>query len=327
MLAAAAEPERGDPVGASEQGRAKAMAEQAHIIRSLIFVPAHDPDRIRDAAKYGADAICLDLEDLTPLEQKEEARRLFPEIAAELAALGVTVFARTNGLKGDMASKDLEAIVGTPVHCVSLPKVISAEEVRAYGEILDTLERERGLDLGSILVRPIVENALGIKFAYEIATASPRVAYMGGVAGGFWGDISSSLGFLPTVEGKETFYLRSKVLVDVRAAGVPYPIGGGPTKDRSLDQVRAFALENKQLGYDGMHCGSEPEIIEVVNEVFSPDPASIKAWAPLVPRLEEAEQAGLNSVVLDGVFMDLAGLPRVRDQIALARRLGMAVGD
>jgi citrate lyase subunit beta/citryl-CoA lyase len=304
------------------------MSAEPRAIRTLVFVPAHDADRILAVAGNGMDGLCLDLEDLTPLEHKEDARRIFPEVAKELAARGVAVFARTNAIDsksgtGGMGRADLEAIVVPELHCVSIPKTNEAADVLEFCAVLDEVERDAVLEAGSVLVRPIIETAPGVRNAYEIAAASPRIAYMGGVSGGWWGDISSSLGYVPTADGRETFYLRSKVLVDVRAAGVPFPIGGGTLASTDLDDVRAYALENKILGYEGYHCSASADAIRVVNEVFTPSRAEIDEWLALLPALEQAERDGLTAIVIDGSFYDLAGLAKVRRQLDLARRIGV----
>jgi citrate lyase subunit beta/citryl-CoA lyase len=299
------------------------MDNPARIIRSLVFVPAHDAERIRQAAANGMDAICLDLEDLTPRPDKQAARRLFPSIASELAGLGTTVFARTNGLAGGAAAADLEAIVCPELHCVSIPKAEGAGEVSEFCAILAEVEASKGLPDGYTLVRPIIETAIGVRCAFEIASASSRVAYMGGVAGGWWGDLSSSLGYIPTPTGEETRYVRSKVLVDVRAAGVPFPIGGGMTSSSEVDDARAFALENKQLGYNGVHCSAGAAVVAAVNEVFTPTAEEIEGWLRLIPELEQAEREGVTATRIGSTTLDLAGLAKVRQQLDLARRLGL----
>jgi citrate lyase subunit beta/citryl-CoA lyase len=299
------------------------MDNPAGIIRSLVFVPAHDAERIRQVAANGMDAICLDLEDLTPRPDKEAARRLFPSIASELVALGTTVFARTNGLAGGAAAADLEAIVCPELHCVSIPKTEGPDEVTEFCAILAEVEARKGLPDGYTLVRPIIETAMGVRCAFEIAAASPRVTYMGGVAGGWWGDLSSSLGYIPTPTGEETGYVRSKVLVDVRAAGVPFPIGGGMTSSSEVDVARAFALENKQLGYNGVHCPAGAAVVAAVNEVFTPTAEEIEGWLRLIPELEQAEREGITATRVGGTTLDLAGLVKVRQQLDLARRLGL----
>jgi citrate lyase subunit beta / citryl-CoA lyase len=298
-------------------------ANEPRAIRSLAFVPAHDPERIFAAADAGMDGLCLDLEDLTPLHAKEEARRIFADVARRLTVMGVTVFARTNSIAGGMGRADLEALMVPELHCVSIPKAGDADDVREFCAVLDGLERAAGLAEGSVLVRPIVETAPGVRNAYEIAAASTRIAYMGGVSGGWWGDLSSALGYVPTRDGRETFYVRSKVLVDVRAAGVPFPIGGGTLGSSDPEDVRAYALENKILGYEGFHCAPTEAAVRIVNEVFTPTRAEVDAWLAVLPALEQAEREGLTAVELDGTFYDLAGLAKVRRGLDLARRAGV----
>src|ERR671910_529578 len=103
------------------------------------------------------------------------------------------VFVRTNGLADGMAAADLEAVVSPDVHCVSLPKAEQAAEVVEFDSLLGAAEARKGVPFGSTRIRPVVETAMGVKNAYEIAADSPRVAYMGGVSGGTWGDLGASL--------------------------------------------------------------------------------------------------------------------------------------
>ena len=302
------------------------MDNSPRIVRSLVFVPAHDGEHALEVARRGLDAICLDLEDLTPRDEKAQARRIFPSLARELSALGVLVFARTNSLHRGMARDDLDAIVCPDLHCVSIPKASSSGDVDAFCALLEEVELRNGVPLDSILVRPIIETAAGVRRAYEIASASPRIAYMGGVSGGWWGDLSSSLGYVPTRDGRETLYVRSKVLVDVRDAGVPFPIGGGTVASHDPEAVRAYALENRNLGYNGFHCSADPAAIAIVNEVFTPTAADIEGWLALLPTLEAAERDGVTALETEGTTLDLAGLVKVRQQLDLARRLGVLKG-
>ncbi|MGH9211658.1 MAG: HpcH/HpaI aldolase/citrate lyase family protein [Acidimicrobiales bacterium] len=292
-------------------------------MRSLVFVGAHDRDTILRAADAGMDALCFDLEDLTPAVDKPTARSIFRSVAAEVAARGVTVFARTNALDDGAAQADLEAIVGPDLHCVNLPKAEAPDEVAALDELLDSAEASAGLPAGRIWIRPVIETATGVRRAYEIAAASPRVAYMGGVEGSAWGDLGASLGYRQTDDGSETAYLRAKVLVDVRSAGVRFPIGGGSTARRDLDGARRFAEANRDLGYDGVHCTGDPAVVAAVNAVFTPSDADVDEWLAVLPRLEEARDQGTIVVEIDGRSYDVVGLVRARERLDLAARLGM----
>ena len=73
-----------------------------------------------------------------------------------------------------------------------------------------------------MLTTYLLLTAAAARFSYEVASASARVAYMGGASTPD-GDIARALGFRWTAEGTETLLLRSWVLLNVKAAGVMYP--------------------------------------------------------------------------------------------------------
>ena len=299
------------------------MDNTPRVIRSLAYVPAHDEDRILAAAEVGLDAIGFDLEDLTPAADKQRARDGFRALAKELHSRGIIVMARTNGFPNGMCEADLEAIVCPELHCVNVPKTESAADVLRFCELLDKAESRNGLADHHTLIRPVVETAAGIKWAYEIASASDRIAYMGGVSGGFWGDLGRSVGTILSDDGTESLYLRSKILVDVRVAGVPFPIGGGAIARTDPESIRAFALQNKHLGYTGFFSSTDPRTVAVVNGVFTPTAAEIEDWLETVPLLEAAKAEGRIAFRMGERMYDVAGLDRVIDQLALARRLGL----
>ena len=293
------------------------------LIRTLVFVGGHDRGRITEMVDAGPDAICIDLEDSTPVADKERSRRQFRDVAAEINGAGIAVFARTNA-PGAGLDEDLDATVCDELHCLSLPKVERGDQVRDFEAAIAAREASAG-QVGSIPIRPIIETPLGVINAYEIAAASPRVAYLGGVEGGVFGDLGGALGYVQT-DGTETAYLRSKVLLEARAAEVPFPIGGGMIARRDAEGARRFARENRILGYDGVHCAAEADIIAAVNDELTPAADDVARWLELMPALEEAERSGATVTHIDGRVYDLVGLIRVREQLDLARRVGMIPG-
>lgn len=292
------------------------------IIRSLVFVGGHDRGKIRQLAESGPDAVCIDLEDSTPLAEKDKARSQFHEVASEIAGIGPLVFVRTN-LGGKALEDDLKAVMCPELHCISSPKVESGDSVRQFEKLVLKAEQVSGLAEGGLLIRPVIETAQGVRNAYEIASASARVAYLGGVEGGIFGDLGGSLGYQQTESGLETLYLRSKILIDARAAEVPFPIGGGMTLRQDAQGAREFAKENRILGYNGMHCWGRAEVIAAVNEEFTPLQKEIDEWGAVLPLLEEAERAGLSVAHINDKVYDLIGLVRIREQLTLASRLGI----
>jgi citrate lyase subunit beta/citryl-CoA lyase len=273
----------------------------------------------------------------------EEPRTPFPEPERERARLGVREFLNKDWATGarprwfarvqppatGQTLKDLRAVMGPNLTGVLLPKVYGPEDVYRADALLTCTEAELGLPLGSTAIYPILETAQSLRLAYEIAVASPRVEYMGGAVSRF-GDIHQAVGYRWSVEGRETLYLRSKVLIDARAAGIRYPISGmwgGDTDD--LEGLKRWATELRDLGYFGMMLGS-PFHVPLVNEIFSPTPAEIAYWRELDRLATEAEANGAGPIVYgdpnqgEGHEVHLAHVGSARQNLAWAHDLGLA---
>ena len=166
--------------------------------------------------------------------------------------------------------KDLRAVMGPSLGGILIPKIESPADVHAVDALLTCMEAEFGLELGqrrrsTRSSRPPPRSVSRTRSPPR----RPRVTYMGGAISRF-GDIHQAIGFRWTAEGEETLFLRSKVLIDARAAGIRYPISGMWGGDRDdLDGLREFAVKLRNLGYYGMMLG-DPVYIPLVHEVFSP---------------------------------------------------------
>ena len=187
--------------------------------------------------------------------------------------------------------------------------------------LLKLFERRAGVEVGKTFIDPALETARGIREAYQIAAASPRVAHMG-ASGGKGGDTARSVGFEWTPEGIETLFLRSKVLVDCRAAGVPYPLSGGWFDIRNLGGLRSAARQAKQLGYTGMQL-IHPSHVAVVNEVFTPTKEEIAQWQGLIQAMEDRKGQGGAAVTYQGNMVDIAHEETARAMLEMARELGV----
>ena len=298
------------------------MKYEAKPLRSVLFVPGNKEDWIRKAPKYGADALILDLEDSVPLSEKDAARGIVRRMIAELGAAGQTLFVRVNPLESGLTGYDLEAITSPRLYGVTLPKVQSPADVVEVDTLLRFFERKAGADLGRIFIDPGLETAQGIRAAYDIARASDRVAHMGG-SGGKGGDTARSIGYEWTPEGMETLFIRSKVLVDSRAADVQFPISGGWFDIRDLDGLRTYARELKRLGYNGMSL-IHPYHVPIVNEVFTPTAEEIADWRGLVDAMERMRETGGAAVTYGGDMVDIAHEQTARAMLRMAERLGVA---
>jgi len=302
-------------------------------IRTLLFVPGSEEEEVQRAAGHGADAIVIDLEEpRTPYpEHEREATRLRMRTFFDGAAGqpgSPRWFVRVQPPDTGQTLKDLRAVMGPHLAGVLLPKVYGPEDVYRLDALLTCLEAESGLPMGSTVVYPILETAQSLRLAYEIAVASPRVQYMGGAVSRF-GDIHQALGYRWTEEGRETLFLRSKVLVDARAAGIRYPISGmwgGATDD--TDGLARWSNELRDLGYFGMMLG-DPAHVPMVNAIFSPTGEEISYWQDLARLANEAEERGSGPVLYgdpnqgEGHVVHLAHVGSARKNLAWAKDLGL----
>jgi len=294
---------------------------KARPLRTSMYVPGNKEDWMRKAPQYGADALILDLEDSVPVPNKAEARALVRKMLEELGGEKPTLTVRVNRLETGLTGSDLEAITCPQLYGVLLPKVESPADVVEVDNLLSYFERKAGMEVGSIFIDPGLETAQSIRQSYEIATASSRIAHMGG-SGGKGGDTSRSIGFQWTPEGLETLYLKSKVLIDVRSAGVPYPMSGGWFDIHDLEGLRALAVQLRQLGYTGMHL-IHPSHIPVVNEVFSPTPEDVTHWQGLVNAMEEMRSTGRAAITFGEDMVDIAHEETARTMLAIAKEMGI----
>lgn len=281
-------------------------------IRSLLFVPANRPDRMQKALESAADGVVFDLESAIPRGAAAEARVCVRQALEAHTTDQPAVFVRVSAVgTGDFAP-DVEACRHPSLTALMFPQVTGPEEVAAADAALAGTEAR---------IMPLVETASAVRLAYELATASGRVAYMGGATGRH-GDLGRSVGFHWTPEGTETLYLRQKVLIDVRSAGVPNPLSGlwGTVDD--LDGLIRFAVQTRQLGYEGM-MAIHPSHLPVINQTFSPTPEEIDSWRQLIAAVEEHESQGIGAFRHQGRLIDHAHLLTAQQQLSRAARLGL----
>ena len=279
---------------------------------------------MRKALDSEADALVFDLESAIPRAEAGKAREICRRVLDDAEAERPALFIRVSDARSEEQEHDLDAVVCSSLHAVLLPQVIDASDVLATDEALARAERAAGVPIGRTLIMPLVESANAVRTAFEIASASPRVAYMGG-ATSRGGDLARSIGYRFSKEGRETLYLRSKVLIDMRAAGVANPISGlwGIVDD--LDGLQRFAEESRDLGYEGL-MAIHPSHLGIINRVFSPSEAEIAQWREIITAMEEAEAEGRGAIRLGGRLIDAAHVHTARQQLARASRLGL-MGD
>jgi citrate lyase subunit beta / citryl-CoA lyase len=289
-------------------------------LRTMLFIPAHKIDWARKVDRYRPDSVVLDLEDAVPPNLKKDARGICREAIAVLAGLGIPAFVRINALPQSGAA-DIAEIVTEGLSGIMLPKTDSAEEIRTLDRLLAYGEGRAGLPLGSVAILPLPETAPGLWAARDLAAASPRCKGVVGVVGGsVSGDVARAMGFRPTLEGTEQLYLASKMVLDSRAGGAPFPLASliGTALD-DYDSVRMLARRAKALGFTGAVL-IHPSHVAIAAEVFVPSADEVEYFSGLIEAMREAERRGDGAVNYRGMMVDYAMLPLAEEVVAGARR-------
>ena len=280
-------------------------------LRSLLIMPANRADMLAKSPNYGADALVFDLEDSVPIAEKPKARVLAREYIEKHGAENA-IYVRVNSLQTGMTADDLDAVVTEGLLGVRLTKAESAEGIREVDRMLTALEKKRGLKEGSIGIGPSLESAKGVWFAYEILAASPRIfSVTAGTAQD--GDLQTDLGYLWTAVGEEVLYIRSRILLAARAAGVEYVLDGSYANIRDPEGLRACCEAARKLGYRGKSI-IHPNQVEIVNRAFTPTQNELDYYRRVLEAFDAAVARGSAATTVDGKLVDYA-------MAAMARRV------
>ena len=112
------------------------------------------------------------------------------------------------------------------------------------------------------------------------------------------------------------------MLLDSRAAGVPYPLTGLWQDIHDHEGLRSFAQHSRELGYNGMTV-IHPSHVPIVNEIFSPSKDEISEWQGLVQSMKEIRESGGAAVSFQGGMVDIAHEKTALQMLDMARALGL----
>jgi citrate lyase subunit beta/citryl-CoA lyase len=288
------------------------------LLRSLMFVPGHQPRMVQRAlglgefTPSGLDVAILDLEDGVPPAEKDRAR------AALAAALGrpsngegPARYARITREPAARAA-DLVAVLRAGLDGIVAPKVDHPDEITELSRDLDEREDAAGLTRGAIRIIASIESARALLDARAIASADRVIALLFGAE-----DFARDLA-LPTereAEAAELIYPRSAVVVAAVAANKSAIDGIWPDVT-DIAGLRRDALQGRRLGFVGKSL-IHPGQIETINEVFSPSAAEVSYAQRVVAAFDGAQTKGDGAIALDGKMLDQPIVERARRTLVL----------
>lgn len=252
--------------------------------RSWLFVPGADKVAHSAAEESGADVMILELEDFTPPELRSKARAHAADVLERWRAKGALAGARINPLDSGGRDDLVGVLFGRP-DFIMMSKVDSPEQVKA-------LEAATG---GAIDLIPNIESARGLLRTFDIARASSRVSALLVASE----DMVADLGTARSRGGEELAYVRSRFLLECRAAGVeaidcPYTFS-------DVKGAAADARFARRLGYR-MKSLVDPAHAAAVNKALTPDLAHARR---IVAAFEKARARGKDRAQLGGLLVEV----------------------
>lgn len=281
---------------------------------SRLYLPGNSPGLMINAGLHSADGIILDLEDSVAPEKKDESRILVRNALRQIDFCGAERMVRIN--QGKRGLEDLQFVIPHNVNLILIPKCESAVYVKQVEEEIESIKKKCNL-MDQVFLMPIIESAMGVENSFEIARSSGNVVALAiGLE-----DYTADLGVARTIEGNESLYARTRLVVASKAAGIQ-PIDSVFSDVADMESLRQNVRISKSLGFEGMGC-IHPRQISVIREGFAPDEAEIEKAKKIVIAFESAKLNGLGVVSLGSKMIDPPVVARAQKSIDLAIRLGL----
>ncbi len=271
----------------------KNKTEKDKFRRTRLYLPGNTPKLMINAGVHKPDGIILDLEDSVSPTKKFEAGFLVRNALRNVDFYGVERMVRINQLP--LGYKDLEMIVPQNPNLILLPKCESAQQILSVNKKIAEINTDFN---NPIWIMPIIESALGVEKAFEIASAAENVVALAiGLE-----DYTADLGVRRTNEATESFYARTRIVNACKAAGIQ-AIDSVFSDISDMDALKKNVQKSRSIGFDGMGC-IHPRQIKIIHEAFMPTDSEIEKAKKIVQAFEEAEAKGLGVVSLGSKMID-----------------------
>jgi len=274
------------------------MSDIPFLMRSLMFVPAHNKRLLDSAMKVEADVLLFDIEDsVQPVENKQIARNNVVEYISKGNFSGKIIFPRINDRESGQLLKDVSQLTIPGVTGFMYPKAKRGEDIYFFDKLLETIEYEKNIPIGTYKIMPLIETASAVMNVQEICSASKRV-----VAIAF-----GSEDFITDLEGihddkhVSLFNPRALIAMGARAHNI-IPIDTVHVRVKDLVDLEENLKLSVKLGFEGMLV-LNPMELPLVHKYYTPSEESIKHSREILRLDEVAKSEGKGVAIMDGKFI------------------------
>jgi citrate lyase subunit beta / citryl-CoA lyase len=279
-----------------------------------LYLPGNTPSLMINAGIHSPDGVILDLEDSVSPARKDEARLLVRNTLRVLDFYGAERMVRIN--QGKMGIEDLKFVIPHNTNLILVPKAESAAYIKEVVEEIKNINPEN-----PVYIMPIIESALGVENAFDIAGASESVVALAiGLE-----DYTADLGTQRTSEGKESEWARFRLVNAAKAARVQ-PIDSVFSDVQDTEGLTKNVMNSKMMGFEGMGC-IHPRQIPVIKNCFKPTEEEIEKACKIADAAIKAEEKGLGVVALGSKMIDPPVVKRANKTIELALKFNLISKD
>tara|TARA_B100001287_G_C22659868_1_gene519757 strand:+ start:32 stop:886 length:855 start_codon:yes stop_codon:yes gene_type:complete len=277
-----------------------------------MFVPSHNEKLMKSASKSNADVLLLDVEDsVQPNSNKQLARDTILKYLKEGTFDSKTIFPRINDLESGELLKDITQLSVPGVKGFMYPKSKNGKDVYFFDKLLETIEYEKGLQIGTFKIIPLIETTSAVMNVEEICRASKRVIAVAYGSEDFIADLNGVHDFDHT----SLFTPRAMIAMGARAAGV-IPIDTVHVRVHDLEDLERNLIVSKNLGFEGMLV-LNPKEIPLVHRYFSPTIQEVEDATNMLSMAKKAEEAGEGVAIINGKFI---GPPMIKSAKKVLRK-------
>lgn len=283
---------------------------------SRLYLPGNTPSMMLNSGVHNPNGIILDLEDAVAPAKKHEALFVVRNALRTLNFYGAERMVRINQLPEGL--KDLQYIVPHNVNLILIPKCESIEQICNIEQEIEKIRKEKNcINKNPIYFMPIIESALGVEKAFEIASCSNNIVSLAiGLE-----DFTADLGVKRTKEAHESLYARTRLVNACKAAKIQ-PIDSVFSDVGDMEGLKENVKKSKSLGFEGMGC-IHPRQISIIHENFAPETDEIEKAKKIVLAFDEATKKGLGVVSLGTKMIDPPVVKRAEKNVKLAIKLGI----
>ncbi|MBR6388613.1 MAG: CoA ester lyase [Opitutales bacterium] len=274
-----------------------------HLFRSLMFVPAHNDRLMNSASRSAADVLLLDIEDSVPPKDKQSARDNILSYIKSGAFNGRPLYPRINDRESGELLKDVYQLTVPGISGFMYPKATNGEDIYFIGKLLETIEYEKHLPIGTFKLIPLIETAGAVVNVKEICKACHRVV---AIAFGCE-DYVTNLQGKHDENGESIFTARSMIAMSARACNV-LPIDTVHIKVHDLEDLEKNLILSRKLGFEGMLV-LNPKELPLVHKYYSPSPEEVEWAREMISLAEEAAKSGKGVAMKENKFI---GPPMVK---------------